>query len=189
MRRKHTMPFGAEVSDDDGVRFRLWAPKARAINIVLEDSTTTLPMVQLSDGWFEFVTDRASAGSLYRFQIDGEMNVPDPASRFQPRDVHGPSEVVDPRRFNWEDATWRGRPWREAIIYELHVGAFSTVGTFANVEEKLDYLVDLGVTAIELMPLSDFYGGRNWGYDGVLPYAPDASYGKPDDLKHLIQAA
>ncbi|HEY7096758.1 MAG TPA: malto-oligosyltrehalose trehalohydrolase [Terriglobales bacterium] len=189
MRRKHTMPFGAEVSDDDGVRFRLWAPKARAINIVLEDSKTMLPMAQLSEGWFELHTDRASVGSLYRFQIDGEINVPDPASRFQPRDVHGPSEVVDPRRFNWEDATWRGRPWREAIIYELHVGAFSTEGMFANVEEKLDYLVDLGVTAIELMPLSDFYGGRNWGYDGVLPYAPDASYGRPDDLKYLIQAA
>ena len=189
MKRKHSMPFGADLLDDGRVRFRLWAPKAVTIDVALENSTTFLPMVKLSDGWFELVTDRASSGSRYQFVIDGGIKVPDPASRFQPQDVHGPSEVVEQSRFKWEDATWGGRPWSEAVIYELHVGTFSKEGTFAGVEARLDYLVDLGITAIELMPLSDFYGARNWGYDGVLPYAPDASYGTPDDLKHLIQAA
>ena len=98
--------------------------------------------------------------------------MPDPASRYQPEDVHGPSQVVDPESFDWQDEDWSGRPWEETILYELHVGSFTPEGTFTGVKEKLDHLVDLGVTAIELMPLSDFPGGRNWGYDGVLPYAP-----------------
>src|SRR3954471_7540785 len=130
-----------------------------------------------------------SAGSLYRFQIDDKAEVPDPASRFQPQDVQGPSEVVDPTAFQWRDENWRGRPWEEAVFYELHVGTFSPEGTFRGVEQKLDYLRDLGVTAVELMPLADFSGARNWGYDGVLPFAPDSSYGRPEDLKQLVQAA
>src|SRR5262252_1774845 len=134
MKRKHSMPFGADLLDDGRVRFRLWAPKAVTIDVALENSTTFLPMVKLSDGWFELVTDRASSGSRYQFVIDGGIKVPDPASRFQPQDVHGPSEVVEQSRFKWEDATWGGRPWSEAVIYELHVGTFSKEGTFAGVE-------------------------------------------------------
>src|SRR3954471_13155052 len=130
-----------------------------------------------------------SAGSLYRFQIDDKAEVPDPASRFQPQDVQGPSEVVDPTAFQWRDENWRGRPWEEAVFYELHVGTFSPEGTFRGVEQKLDYLRDLGVTAVELMPLADFSGARNWGYDGVLPFAPDSAYGRPEDLKQLVQSA
>jgi 1,4-alpha-glucan branching enzyme/maltooligosyltrehalose trehalohydrolase len=117
------------------------------------------------------------------------MEMPDPASRFQPQDVHGPSEVVDATAFQWREDSWRGRPWEEAVIYELHVGAFTTEGTFRGVEQKLDYLRDLGVTALELMPVADFPGTRNWGYDGVLLFAPDSSYGRSEDLKQLVQAA
>jgi malto-oligosyltrehalose trehalohydrolase len=186
------MPFGAECFADT-VRFRLWAPRAKEVRLLLreknEGSNRELPMKSESHGWFELVTDAAHPGSLYQFRIDGECRAPDPASRFQPEDVHGFSEVVDGCAFQWEESTWRGRPWFEAVMYELHVGTFSADGTFAGVEAKLDYLHDLGVTAVELMPLSDFSGKRNWGYDGVLPYAPDSSYGRPDDLKRLIQAA
>lgn len=190
MKRQHAMPFGAEVLLDGQVRFRLWAPKAKRIDLCLRnDSENLLPLRRDDSGWFELVTDRAQPGTRYKYQVDGEIKVPDPASRFQPEDVHGPSEVIDASAFKWSDDAWRGRPWEEAATYELHVGTFTPEGTFAAVEKRLDYLVDLGVTAFELMPVSDFPGRRNWGYDGVLPFAPDSSYGHPDDLKRLVQAA
>jgi maltooligosyltrehalose trehalohydrolase len=190
MKRSHSMPFGAEVNESGEVRFRLWALKAKSVDVILDNSKEEkLALSKLDGGWFELTTGAATAGTRYRFQIDGDIKVPDPASRFQPADVHGPSEVIDPAAFEWKDENWRGRPWEEAVIYELHVGTFTPEGTFLTVEQKLDYLCDLGVTAIELMPLSDFPGKRNWGYDGVLPYAPDSSYGRPEDLKHLIQNA
>ena len=109
--------------------------------------------------------------------------MPDPASRFNPLDVHGPSEVIAAGEFDWHDTGWKGRPWEEAVIYELHVGTFTGEGTYRGVEARLDYLAALGVTAVELMPLADFPGRRGWGYDGVLPFAPDAAYGRPEDLK------
>lgn len=191
MKRRHKMPFGAECRDDGRVRFRLWAPAANQVEVCLADSKsgTRLSLEQLENGWFELVTDAAKPGTQYRFRIDGGQEVPDPASRFQPEDVHGPSEVIDPTTFAWKDSTWRGRPWEEAVIYELHVGAFTPSGTFASVGERLDYLADLGITAIELMPVADFPGKRNWGYDGVLPFAPDSSYGRPEDLKTVVQSA
>ncbi len=187
----HSMPFGAEIMDDRRVRFRLWAPGARRVELCLEGprGQTFLPMEKQADGWLELVTDEAGPGSLYRYRIDGEQLIPDPASRHQPRDVHGPSEVIDPGAFQWRENGWRGRPWEESVFYELHVGTFCAEGTFRGVAKRLDYLADLGVTAIELMPVSDFPGRRNWGYDGVLPFAPDSSYGRPEDLKALIQAA
>jgi maltooligosyltrehalose trehalohydrolase len=197
------MPFGAEVRDearDDGsVRFRLWAPKANRVTLCEYETNRRWSLTALDQGWFELVTRDVGPGFRYHFQIDDDAKVPDPASRFQPLDVHGPSEVINPADFDWQNfdgrekdwqgRPWIGRPWEEAVIYELHVGAFTSEGTFRAVEQKLDYLVDLGITAIELMPVSDFPGRRNWGYDGVLPYAPDSSYGRPEDLKHLIQAA
>jgi maltooligosyltrehalose trehalohydrolase len=190
MKRSHSMPFGAEVRQDGGVRFRLWAPKASRVDLCLEGmDKSSLPLSKLEDGWFELVAQEAGPGSHYRFQIDGNKQVPDPASRFQPHDVHGASEIVDPRSFDWKDDHWRGRPWEETVVYELHVGTFTPEGTFRAVEQKLDHLRELGVTAVELMPVADFPGARNWGYDGVLPYAPDSSYGRPEDLKHLVQAA
>jgi malto-oligosyltrehalose trehalohydrolase len=186
MKRRHQMPFGAAVTDS-GVRFRLWAPAADTVELCLEGGV--LPLPATGGGWFELHTGQASAGSRYHYRIDGQLQVPDPASRFNPDDVHGASEVIDPAAFDWQDDAWYGRPWHEAVIYELHVGSFSPQGGFAGVEEKLDHLVSLGVTAIELMPVADFPGQRNWGYDGVLPFAPDASYGRPDDLKRLVQSA
>jgi len=185
------MPFGAEVQDDGRVRFSLWAPAAGRVEFCLEQQggEVLLPMSARRDGWFGLVTDRAAAGSRYRFRIDAGLRVPDPASRYQPEDIHGPSQVTDPCRFQWRDTAWRGRPWEETVFYELHVGTFSPTGTFAGIEERLDHLLELGITAIELMPLADFPGRRNWGYDGALLFAPDSSYGTPDELKSLVQSA
>jgi maltooligosyltrehalose trehalohydrolase len=191
MRRRHAMPFGAELREDGTTRFRLWAPGAKQIDVVLGagDSAGAFEMTAQPGGWYEAVVRDAAAGTLYRFRIDGELKVPDPASRCNPRDVHGPSAVVDPESFEWSDAAWRGRPWEEAVLYELHIGTFTPEGTFAAAIGKLDYLAKLGVTALEIMPVADFPGTRNWGYDGVLPYAPDSAYGTPDDFKRLIEAA
>jgi maltooligosyltrehalose trehalohydrolase len=189
MRRVHDMPFGARVGPDGSVLFRLWAPAARGVEVVLEGGRLTLPMGRLADGWFELESSEAGPGARYRYRIDGDLWVPDPASRFQPEDVHGDSQVVDPGAFDWQDGGWRGRPWEEAVIYELHVGSFTPEGTFAGVEGHLDHLAALGVTAVELMPVADFPGAHDWGYDGVLPFAPDSRYGTPEDLKRLVQAA
>src|SRR3984957_9521852 len=191
MKRRHNMPFGAECREDGSVRFRLWAPALHQVEIFFAGGKASkpIPLERREQGWFELTTDAAEPGTLYYFRIDGEREVPDPASRFQPRDVHGPSEVIDPQSFAWHDAEWRGRPWEEAVIYELHVGAFTPSGKFSSVRTRLDYLAELGITAIELMPVADFPGKRNWGYDGVLPFAPDSSYGHPEDLKRLTQSA
>jgi maltooligosyltrehalose trehalohydrolase len=188
MKRKHEMPFGAEICDDATVRFRLWAPRASSVALQLKIPDRALPMSRLSEGWFELVT-KAGAGTQYSFKIDDTQLVPDPASRLQPSGVHGPSEVIDPFVYEWQDANWKGRPWDEAVIYEVHVGTFSPEGNFAGVEAKLGHLADLGVSAVELMPLASFPGERNWGYDGVLPFAPANCYGRPEGLKRLIDAA
>ena len=191
VRRRHSMPFGAQLTPD-GVRFRLWAPAAHEVELMLYDlagKSRPLALTSLPDGWFELVTPEARAGSRYRYRIDGKTEVPDPASRSNPEDIQGPSEVVDSSAFEWDDQTWRGRPWHEAVIYELHVGTFSPEGTFAGAEKKLDHLAALGVTVIELMPIADFPGTRGWGYDGVLLYAPESAYGSPEDLKSLVAAA
>ena len=185
------MPFGCELLPEGGVRFRLWAPAARAMRLVLEgpDVVSELPMRPTHSGWFQLDCLQARAGARYRFALESGLRVPDPASRSNPDDVHGPSLVVDPRAFEWDDGEWRGRPWEEAVIYELHVGSFTPEGSFAGVERRLDYLQDLGVTALELMPVADFPGRRNWGYDGVLAFAPDSQYGTPAELKRLVQSA
>jgi malto-oligosyltrehalose trehalohydrolase len=190
MKRRHEMPFGAEYSDGS-TRFRLWAPAARQVEVCFFglECDKRLPLERGDEGWFELIADAARPGIQYRFRIDGAQEVPDPVSRFQPHDVHGASEVIDPDAFDWHDGEWRGRPWEEAVIYELHVGAFTPEGTFASARERLDYLADLGVTALELMPVADFPGKRNWGYDGALLFAPDSTYGRPDDLKALVQSA
>lgn len=188
---RHEMPFGAQVlPEGQGVLFRLWAPSMQQVGLGLpEHGGLVLPMQRAADGWFSVVAPQATHGSLYQFQLEDGLLVPDPASRCQPQDVHGPSQVVDPDLYAWKDSAWQGRPWEETVIYELHVGTFTHEGTFQAAKEKLDYLVELGITAIELMPLADFPGERNWGYDGVLLYAPDSRYGSPDDLKDFIDAA
>ena len=188
MKFGHAMPFGAAPIEGGGVNFRLWAPGVEAVSLRI-DGTSAMPMRAPSPGWFELTVPGAHAGSRYQFLLPAGLLVPDPASRFNPDDVHGASEVVDPLAFDWPEGAWQGRPWEEAVIYELHVGSFTPAGNFDGVIERLDYLAELGVTAIELMPVADFPGQRNWGYDGVLPFAPDASYGRPEDLKRLVAAA
>jgi malto-oligosyltrehalose trehalohydrolase len=191
MNRAHAMPFGSELLAAGGVRFRLWAPSARFVTLLLgtDSAAAELQMRPAGDGWFEVITEAAGAGSRYRYRIDGGLCVPDPASRRNPDGVHGASEVVDPAAFDWQDDEWRGRPWTDAVIYEIHVGCFSPTGDFAGVTERLDYLAELGVTALELMPVADFPGRCNWGYDGALAFAPARCYGQPDDFKTLVQEA
>ncbi|BBL80853.1 malto-oligosyltrehalose trehalohydrolase [Rubrobacter xylanophilus] len=186
MIRHHPLPFGAEYLGDGRTRFALWAPAAGGVELVLEGGAHR--MERGENGLFTLVAE-APPGTRYRYRMEDGTEVPDPASRFQPEDVGGPSVVVDPASFEWGDEGWRGRPWEETVLYELHVGAFSPQGTYEGVVERLEHLAELGVTAVELMPLSDFPGLRGWGYDGVLPYAPDASYGTPEGLKGLVQAA
>ena len=185
------MPFGAAIREDGSAHFRLWAPGAARVDLVLSSGAAQVefPMRACGGGWCEAVAVDAGAGSRYGFRIDGGTLVPDPASRFNPEDVHLPSAVVAPLAFEWQDDDWRGRPWEEVVLYELHIGTFTSDGTFDAAVLRLDYLAELGVTAVELMPVADFPGRRNWGYDGVLPFAPDASYGTPESLKRLVQAA
>ncbi|QVN04356.1 malto-oligosyltrehalose trehalohydrolase [Pseudomonas rhodesiae] len=184
LRTLETWPHGAIMLDAQHTRFALWAPDAFYVSVELENGKS-IAMLPQADGWFE-VEIKCPAGTRYRYNIDGEQDVPDPASRAQASDVHGWSLVVDPLAYHWRQPNWQGRPWHEAVIYELHVGA---LGGYANVEQHLPRLAELGVTAIELMPLAQFPGERNWGYDGVLPYAPHSSYGTPEQLKHLIDSA
>jgi len=169
-----------------GTTFRLWAPAAKSVALVRE---RPIAMTADSRGWHTVAVADARAGTRYRFRIDGELDVPDPASAFQPDDVDGPSEVIDHATYRWQARDWRGRPWEEAVILELHVGAFTPQGTFRAAIDKLDHVAAAGFTAIELMPVADFAGRRNWGYDGVLLYAPDNAYGRPDDLRALVDAA
>jgi maltooligosyltrehalose trehalohydrolase len=187
MRRRHELPFGAEPTAD-GVRFRLWAPSASAVSLEIENVVARVfPMVRDEDGWFSLTIADARPGTRYRYVVGGKA-VPDPASRRQPAGVHGPSEVVDPAEHVWSDLGWRGRRWEEIVLYELHVGAFSESGDFAGVIEHLDHIRELGATAVELMPIAEFPGGRNWGYDGVFLYAPASRYGAPEELKRLVEA-
>jgi maltooligosyltrehalose trehalohydrolase len=187
--RVHAMDAGAEVQPDGAVQFRVWAPAAEHVKLKIEGREDYLPLTRADGGWHELLTSDAQPGTRYQFCLPDGMLVPDPVSRFQPDDVHGPSEVIDPASFNWEDEEWRNHSWSEAVLYELHIGTFTEEGTFLATIEKLDHLVRLGVTGIEIMPVADFPGKRNWGYDGVLLYAPDSSYGRPEDLKALVVAA
>jgi malto-oligosyltrehalose trehalohydrolase len=184
------MPFGAQIEGDE-TRFRLWAPGALSVELELGHAAghTLIRLSPDADGWYETRLRGAGAGMRYRYRIDGGLRVPDPASRCNPTGVHHDSEVIDPAAFDWQDAAWRGRPWEQAVIYELHVGALTPPGNFDGVRSRLDYLAELGVTALELMPLAEFPGRRGWGYDGVLPFAPKAAYGRPEALKTLVQEA
>ncbi len=176
--------WGPTLLAADRTRFRLWAPGCEAVALEIGGGDAR-EMARDADGWFE-VEVAVGAGARYRFRIADDLVVPDPASRAQAGDVHGWSVVVDPDSYRWQTEAWRGRPWEETILYECHLG---TMGGFAGIGDALPALVDLGVTAIELMPVNAFSGTRNWGYDGVLPYAPAAAYGTPDELKALIDRA
>ncbi|MBI2810314.1 MAG: malto-oligosyltrehalose trehalohydrolase, partial [Candidatus Melainabacteria bacterium] len=189
-KRVHSMRFGTSFKDSGKVEFRLWAPSCKSVSVTLSygDYESSIALAAEEDGWF-VGSGKAKPGARYKFITDDGLAVPDPASRYQPEDVHGLSQIVDPNSFEWTDNDWHGLPWSQTVLYELHVGTFTPEGTFAGVASKLDYLKKLGVTAIELMPVADFPGEYGWGYDGVLPYAPESRYGTPDDLKSLIQQA
>ena len=175
----------------DGIRFRVWAPESRQVDVVLArpDEEHSYSLDRDRDGAFSGVVSAAAPGDRYRYRLDGGPPLPDPASRWQPDGVHGPSQVVDPNAFAWTDVGWTGRELADIVFYELHVGTFSPEGTFAGVAARLGAIAELGVSAIELMPVADFPGSRNWGYDGVALFAPARCYGTPDDLRHLVDAA
>lgn len=187
-RRSHKMRFGAELNSDS-TRFKIWAPKCKSMRLKLKGQRAMIELEAMGDGWHRLDVDGVGAGALYKFVLPDGSAIPDPASRHQPEGIDGFSEVIDPQGFGWTDGHWAGRPWEEAVIYEMHVGTFTEEGTFAAAAQKLDHLVSLGITAIQIMPLNAFYGKFNWGYDGGLWFAPSASYGRPDDLKALIDAA
>lgn len=188
-RRFRSFPksWGAEFVRHDEARFRIWAPGQRSLHLELGDER--MPMERNDEGWFELVAGGVAPGMPYRFVLDDGLAVPDPAARAQRADVHGPSLLVDPASYDWRNPLWTGRAWEETVIYELHVGTFTPQGTFAAARERLGYLADLGVTAIELMPVAQFSGNRGWGYDGVLLYAPHNAYGTPDEMKALVDEA
>jgi maltooligosyltrehalose trehalohydrolase len=177
--------FGPRLTAD-GASFRLWAPAAKRVDLLLD---RPYPLKRGEAGWFAADSSGTKAGARYQFRIDDEIDVPDPASAFQPEDVFGPSEVIDHSSYRWRAPDWRGRPWHETVLLEAHVGTFTPQGSYRAMIGKLDHLVATGITALELLPLADFAGARNWGYDGVLWYAPDSAYGSPEDLKALIDEA
>ncbi|WP_210488839.1 malto-oligosyltrehalose trehalohydrolase [Rufibacter aurantiacus] len=164
----------------------VWAPKAEQVEICLNNGNTIIPLRKGEFGYWHETTDQVEPGDTYKFRIDEDQEYPDPASLSQPESVHGPSQAVDVDKFKWTDDQWKNLPLEEYVMYELHTGTFSPDGTFAGLEQKLDYLKELGVNAIEIMPVAQFPGDRNWGYDGVFPYAAQNTYGGPKGLQHLV---
>ncbi len=175
--------------EQQGVRFRVWAPAARSVALVIAGREAEAPMERDASGFWELEAVDVRAGDRYWYRLDEDRMLPDPASRFQPEGVHGPSQVVDSRAFAWTDSGWTGASLEHLIIYELHVGTFSPAGTFGGAAAKLDEVARLGATAIEIMPVAEFPGERNWGYDGVDLFAPSRAYGTPDELRSLVDTA
>jgi malto-oligosyltrehalose trehalohydrolase len=185
-----TMAWGALPLAGGGTRFRTWAPASKTLSVEIArgDRIEAHPLTRQQDGFFEGVVAGVAAGDRYRYRLEQGRTRPDPASRRQPESVHGWSEVVDPSAYGWRDASWTGVARDRLVIYELHVGTFTTEGTFAAAERRIGELVELGVTAVELMPLAQAAGRWNWGYDGVHYFAVRDSYGTPDELKSLVDA-
>lgn len=181
---------GAELTGA-GVRYRTWAPGKKSVAVSIQSrggERRTVALEAEDGGYFHGVDGAGAAGDLYKYRFD-EHDWPDPASRFNPDGVHGASEVIDPRAYEWKDSGWICPPLAELVLYELHIGTFTLAGTFRGAIEKLDHLVRLGINAIEIMPVAEFPGARNWGYDGVLPCAPARAYGRPNDFRALVDAA
>jgi maltooligosyltrehalose trehalohydrolase len=190
--RTWSLQFGASVRADGSVEFRVWAPKVKSLAVhLLGEPSRTIPMtssLNSEDAEFAATIPDVSEGADYLYVLNGERERPDPISRWQPGGVHGPSRVVDPASFRWSDQGWAGIPLKDYIIYEFHTGTFTSEGTFESVISRLPYLRDLGITAIEIMPIAEVPGKRNWGYDGASLYAPQSSYGGPKGLKKLVDA-
>jgi maltooligosyltrehalose trehalohydrolase len=196
-RIQRRLPIGAEPQEDGSVHFRVWAPRCRAVEVVLEASAssdrTQAVVVRLESevgGYFSGRVSHVPVGSLYRFRLDGgETLFPDPASRSQPQGVHGPSQVVDPARFSWTDRGWRGVEAQGQVLYEMHIGTFTPEGTWRAAMKELPELAALGITVLEVMPVAEFPGSFGWGYDGVDLFAPTRLYGQPDDFRHFVDRA
>ena len=185
------LPFGASVVPE-GVRFRVWSPGSSSVEVLIErmgDDPLVVPLAPEADGYFGGTGAGEGEGTRYRYRIGGGAAYPDPASRYQPEGVHGPSEVVDPNRFAWSDEAWAGVRLDQLVLYELHVGTFTTEGTFDAAAERLPHLVELGVSAVEVMPIANFAGERNWGYDGVNLYAPATAYGDAHAFRRFVDRA
>ena len=184
-----SLPLGASLLPDIRCHFLVFAPSAETVEVRLLSPGERVVLLERDDlGYHHGVVDGVKAGARYLYRLDGGKELPDPASRFQPQGVHGPSMVIDPDAFSWMGLKWRGIPLSSYILYELHVGTYTPEGTFDAVIPRLDSLVELGITAVELMPVSQFPGRRNWGYDGVFPFAVQESYGGPEGLKRLVDA-
>lgn len=179
--------FGPIVQPSE-TRFRFWSPQSEKVQLLIQGDAP-IEMEPLEDGWFSCTVLGVAPGARYGFVLPDGMQVPDPASRFQPDDVHGLSEVIDLQSYGWKAKSWKGRPVEELVFYELHIGSFTQEGTFKAAIDRLDHLASLGVTALQIMPISDFPGQYGWGYDGVMPYAPESAYGRPEDLMALVDAA
>ncbi|BEU98172.1 malto-oligosyltrehalose trehalohydrolase [Acidovorax sp. DW039] len=195
--RGHCMPFGAQLLAQGGVEFRLWAPAAqkaglRLVDARMDSGEQTLAAQQTPGGWWQLQVAQATPDTLYQWVVDVKgqhQHVPDPAARHAPEGPHGLCAVGDPARYSWHRKDWQGRSWCELVFYELHVGTFTSAGTYTAAAAELPRLAALGFTAIELMPLATFGGAWGWGYDGVLPFAPHPRYGTPEELKYLVDAA
>ena len=185
----NAMRLGANRLADGRWEFLLWAPNTRSVSLHLLHSGELLTMASLSRGYFRRTVENLEPGTRYFFQLDDARKLPDPASRFQPEGVHGPSEVVDLNQFQWTDQNWQGRTLERSIFYEIHVGTYTAQGTFDALIPHIPELVELGITTVELMPVAQFPGSRNWGYDGVYPFAPQNSYGGPEPLQRFVNAA
>lgn len=183
------LSIGAEALPSGGVHFRVWAPRRRTVEVVIEGGSSFALQPEPA-GFFAGLVDAAGAGARYRFRLDGgEQLYPDPASRFQPAGPHGPSQVIDPNHFTWTDRAWRGVHLPGQVVYEMHIGTFTPAGTWAAAMRELDELARLGVTVLEVMPVADFPGRFGWGYDGVNLFAPTRLYGEPDDFRRFVDRA
>ncbi len=187
--KNHPVVIGANPLANGSYCFRVWAPRAYEVAVVLTElKDSPVHMSKETNGYFSAIIAGVVSGTRYLYLLNGELERPDPVSRYQPEGVHGPSQVVNPDEFQWQTEDWPGLPLEQYLIYELHVGTFTPQVSFDGVIDRLDYLVELGITAVELMPVAQFPGKRNWGYDGTFPFAPQNSYGGPDGLKRLIDA-
>ena len=192
---KRRYPIGAELIGENETHFRVWAPKAKRVDVVLEESSVPdversfHPLTAEPAGYFSGSAP-AGAGAGYRFRVNDNQHFhPDPASRYQPDGPHGTSRVVDPKAFRWTDSQWRGRKLKGQIIYEMHIGTFTAQGNWQSAAGQLQELARIGITVVEMMPIFDFPGKFGWGYDGVDLFAPAHQYGGPDDLRAFVDQA